>query len=116
MTFMLFLFLWFQNPTATIAWDNPNTQPVMFYVYRTFVSPPIGVQCPGGVHPWVRLNGGAKIAALEFTDTEALIGNSWYVVTAVNAENLESDCSVVVPVTISAPVVRPQRPTNPRRK
>lgn len=114
----LLLTLLLQTPTATIAWDPPDNlggQVVSYWVYRTFVNPPVGVQCPGGAHPWQRLNNGAKINALEFTDTEALVGQSWYVVTAVNAADLESDCSALVPVTITNNT-RPNPPRNPRRK
>lgn len=102
-TLLLALFL--QAPTATIAWENPNLQPVWFNVYRS--TSPLG--------PWVKINPeriGYFTPTLEYTDPAALTGTSYYTVTAED-QNGESDKSEVVTVNISS---RPQRPTNPRRK
>lgn len=105
MSLLLSLFLLFQSPTVTIAWDPSDTPSVWYNVYRS--TSPMG--------PWVKVNEqrvGYFQVELEYTDLKPILGTSYYAITAEN-EGGESDKSDLVPVSLNT---RPQPPRNPRRR
>jgi len=109
---LMFSLLFLQTlPTATIGWEPPTpTTPVWYNLYRT--NNTSSGPCNGGT--WTKINTeriGFFQVQLQYTDTNALRGLSYYSVTAED-ENGESQCSDIVIVNI--PMQKPGKPNNPK--
>jgi hypothetical protein len=80
-----------QAPSVSLSWDNAS-QVVGYFVYRSSKSS----------GPYTKLNAQVD-SATSYTDSSVTNGNTYYyVVTSVNAENVQSNYSKQISVTIPA--------------